>query len=84
MRVCVHETAVLITASHLPHTSAPVYLSVLLRTLWFLNLPCSTLATTDKSCLSHRSGFLYIIQKHPSALSASLFMHFMLFVKPKH
>lgn len=48
----------------------------LLRTLWFLNQPCSTLAATDKSCLSHHGGFLFSIQTHSVSPSLPLFTHF--------
>lgn len=69
----------LIAAFHLPHISTlSLCTCLLLRTLWFLNHPCSTLTATDKSCLSHHGGFLFSIKTHSGLPSLPLFHLFLL------
>lgn len=66
MDVCIWQLACAnqsVSSPSQSHTQ-PVYLSALLRTLWFVNQPCSTHTATDKSCLSHHGGFLSSIQTH--------------------
>lgn len=48
--------------------------TAVLRTLWFLNLLCSTLAATDKSCLFHHHGFLFSVHVLHLSLSFTSFM----------
>lgn len=80
MDVCVWQLACAnqsVSSPSQSHTQ-PVYLSALLRTLWFVNQPCSTHTATDKSCLSHHGGFLSSIQTHSNVSPSLLLFDFLL------
>lgn len=80
MDVCIWQLACAnqsVSSPSQSHTQ-PVYLSALLRTLWFVNQPCSTCTATDKSCLSHHGGFLSSIQTHSNVSPSLLLFDFLL------